>query len=188
MKKCYLILAALILLSSTVLTPTSLWAQDPYLSIICWGVNGEQFSSTSPSGTETHYGCTIVWEVGDGSATYTFTGTALDPGDAFWFSLAWNDDGGSLPIQVTADTNTESEFRVTLTDGMEPEGYQSWTANHDIDWGLPTGGTLVQLDCALNENLADHDVTFTVTWGDGITSDEASTLNAIKAIYRDATR
>ena len=72
MRKNYLILAVLLVLAYPVFLPALASAQVPDIVFVSWS---EFFQSSDYSGSEIHDGVTITWNIGDGYANATMSGT-----------------------------------------------------------------------------------------------------------------
>lgn len=159
-------------------------AQMPDWFIILFGDEMEGYFSTSPSGSETYQDCTITWLINSHSATATFTGQDLIMTGWSYITLRWSDAPSPFPISFGVQNQTESNYFLRLR--TWEEGYEDtlWTQNFNVDWGLSTPGGQVEVLFGLSQMYADHNVSFTVTWGDEVTPTNHVTFDAIKALYR----
>ncbi len=182
MKNCCAVLSALIILIPGLLIGVPANAQAPDWVYVEFDM---EYMLTDYSGNETYGGVTIDWDIGDGYATATFTAeegaSAYNPDIA----LAWDPAPNPLKCRFSVDTNTGSEYAVTIQSWDPGFTNQYHNLTEDIDWGISIpGNELVYLYIGLHEYGEAHEVTFNLTWGDDIVRSENPTLDSIKALYR----
>ncbi len=158
-------------------------AQVPDSVIVFW--SDDEFavhSSSELSGSVGQNEGAVAWDVGDGHATITMSGSYLVYGPDF--QLSWESAPQPFPLYLSADTSTGSAYYMEvkwLETVMESEAH---TLTEDFEWGLMVpGGNRVIINLWLDEYMVEHDVTYTLIWGEG-TPVEASTFGAVKALFR----
>ncbi len=158
-------------------------AQVPDEVYVAWSDdNFDVHYSAALSGSVGENEGTVVWDVGADHATVTMAGSYAFYGPDF--QLRWQMPSDPFPVNIVADTQTTSSYVMRVQWSAAELGSETRTLTEDGDWGiLVPGGALVAITFFPDEYMVEHNVTFTVNWGEG-TPVEIATLGAIKSLYR----
>lgn len=156
-----------ILITIIGLAASGAWAQVPDRVMVNW--EDDDFfvqTTTESSGTRSNVKGTITWDVSDGQATVTISGSYVLLGPEI--QLAWDIPPQPFSIIMFAETYTGSNYAMDLNWYGPSAGSKTRIFNEDYEWKiLIPGDNRVSVKLYTDEYFMDHDVTFTLNWEEG---------------------